>query len=109
MPDSYLYQFYVLFWEDIHAEWQDINLIEDEDAYYDALDDFYYAYEDRFLTDYAATNPEEDIAESFSFFVLSPRPAGDSIADQKILFFYGFPELVRLRDEIVNAICTLNP
>lgn len=109
LPDSYLYQFFVMFWEDIHGEWQDVNLIEDDEAYFDALDEFYYAHEDRFLTDYAATNPEEDIAESFSFFVLSPRPAGDTIAEEKILYFYEFPELVHLRDEIVNAICTLNP
>jgi hypothetical protein len=108
-PDSYLYQFFSLFWKDIHAEWQDVYLIEDDEAYYATLDEFYFAYEDRFLTDYAATNPEEDIAEAFSFFVLTPRPAGDTIAQEKILFFYEFPELVRLRDEIVDAICNLNP
>jgi hypothetical protein len=109
LPESYLYQFFGLFWEDIHAEWQDLNLIEDDEAYYAALDEFYYAHEDRFLTDYAATNPEEDIAETFSFFVLSPRPAGDTIAEKKILFFYEFPELVRLRAEILDAICNQNP
>ena len=74
--DSYINAFFNQFWADIHEEWQDINLIEDDDAYYDALDDFYYKYEDRFVTDYAATNPEEDIAEAFTFFVLSPRPSG---------------------------------
>jgi len=107
--DSYINAFYRRFWFDIHEEWLDINVIEDDDAYYEALDDFYYKYEDRFLTGYAATNPEEDIAEVFTFFVLSPRPKGDTVAEQKILFFYDYPELVQLRDEINAGICGLNP
>ena len=107
-PDSYINAFFEQFWADIHTEWQDINLIEDDDAYYEALDDFYNKYEDRFVTEYAATNPEEDIAEAFTFFVLSSRPAGETISDQKVLFFYNYPELVKLRDEIYHGICSLN-
>jgi len=106
--NSYINAFFNQFWADIHEEWQDINLIEDNDAYYDALDEFYYKYEERFVTDYAATNPEEDIAEAFTFFVLSPRPNGDTIAEEKILFFYDYPELVDLRDEIVSGVCSLS-
>ena len=106
--DSYINAFFNQYWADIHLEWQDINLIEDTDEYYDALDNFYYKYEDRFVTDYAATNPEEDIAEAFTFFVLSPRPEGNTIAEEKILFFYDYPELVQLRDEILNGVCQLN-
>jgi hypothetical protein len=106
--NSYINAFFDEFWADIHEEWQDINLIEDDDAYYEALDDFYYNYEDRFVTNYAATNPEEDIAEAFTFFVLSPRPKGDTVTDEKIQFFYSNPELVQLREEIITGICTLN-
>lgn len=107
-PNSYINAFFNRFWADIHEEWQDINLIEDDDTYYEALDDFYYKYENQFVTDYASTNPEEDIAEAFTFFVLSPRPNGDTIAEEKILFFYEYPELVQLRDEITTGICSLN-
>jgi len=106
--DSYINAFFNQFWADIHEEWQDINLIEDDDTYYNALDNFYYKYEDRFATDYAATNPEEDIAEVFTFFVLSPRPDGNTIAEKKVLFFYDYPELVQLRDAITSGICSLN-
>jgi hypothetical protein len=106
--DSYINAFFKRFWADIYPEWQDINLIEDNQAYYKALDDFYYKYEDQFVTSYAATNPEEDIAEAFTFFVLTPRPKGDTIAKEKILFFYAYPELVQLRDEINSGICSLN-
>lgn len=107
--DSYINAYFNAFWADIYAEWQDLNLIDDDEAYYQALDDFYYKYEDRFLTDYASTNPEEDIAEAFTFFVLSPYPEGETIANQKILFFYKYPELVALRDRITAGICSLNP
>ena len=107
-PNSYINAFFNEFWTDIYEEWSDINLIEEDDTYYKALDDFYYTYEDRFLTDYAATNPEEDIAEAFTFFVLSPRPTNDdTIAEQKILFFYRYTELIHLRDEIQHGMCQL--
>ena len=106
--NSYINAFFDEFWADIYEEWQDVNLIEDDEAYYEALDNFYYNYEDRFVTDYAATNPEEDIAEAFTFFVLSPRPNGDAVIDEKIRFFYNYPELVQLREEITTGICSLN-
>ncbi len=104
-PDAYLNAFFDRFWGDIYEEWQDVNLIKDEDAYYEALDAFYYKYEDQFVTDYAPTNPEEDIAEAFTFFVLSPRPAGDTIAEEKMLFFYEYPALVQMRTHILTTIC----
>ncbi len=106
--NAYINAYFDEFWADIYDEWQNINLIEDEDEYYTAFDDFYYDYEDSFVTGYAATNPEEDIAEAFTFFVLSPRPGGNNTAEKKILFFYAYPELVQLRNEIISGICRLN-
>ncbi|MDP1604466.1 MAG: hypothetical protein Q8M03_14515, partial [Legionella sp.] len=108
-PDSYINNFYYQFWDDIHEEWNEINLEADEDAYYELLDEFYYKYEDHFVTSYAATNPEEDIAEAFTFFVFSPKPAGDTIAEEKILFFHQYPELVALRATILNNMCASFP
>lgn len=107
--DSYINQFYSQFWFDIYEEWNEINLEEDEDLYSEKLDEFYYKYEDQFLSDYAAINPAEDIAESFGFFVFAEKPAGNSIAEQKILFFYQFPELVEIRTDILNNLCVSFP
>ncbi|MBN1305856.1 MAG: hypothetical protein JXA13_15575 [Anaerolineales bacterium] len=104
--DSYINSFFGRFWDDIYDEWFDINLEEDDDVYYEKLDDFYYKYEDNFVTDYAVTNPEEDIAESWTFFVLQPKPTGNTTADQKILFFYEYPDLVSLREHIRTNICS---
>ena len=91
--DSYLNLFYQEFWTDIYTEWE---LAYDEDY----LDDFYEEHSDEFLTDYAATEPEEDIAESWLYFIIERQPEGDSIAEEKILFFYDFPAMVALREEI---------
>jgi hypothetical protein len=105
-PDSYMNLFVEQFWYDIFDEWEDIDMEEDEDRYYDRLDDFYHRYADQFVTDYAATSPEEDIAEAFAYFILTERPRGDSIAEQKVLFFYQFPELVQLRQQIAIGLCS---
>lgn len=107
--DSYINAFYNAFWTDIYDEWNEINLIEDEDQYYDALDNFYLTYQDQFLTDYSPTHPAEDIAEAFGFFVFAEQPDGDTIAEQKILFFYNYPELVALRSQIISNLCVNFP
>ena len=108
-PNSYMNEFFNRFWTDLYTEWQDINLEEDENTHDKMLDDFYKIYRDQFLTDYAATSPAEDIAESWAYFVLSPKPELNSIANEKILFFYEYPELVALRQEILNRLCVEFP
>jgi len=108
-PGSYINLFFERFWLDLYAEWQAIDTEPDEDVYYDRLNRFYETYRDQFLTDYAATSPAEDIAESFAFFILSPRPDLTSIANEKILFFYEHPELVELRRRILNQLCVEFP
>ncbi len=88
--NSYINRLYELGWKDIYNELDENNP--------EAL---YEKYKDRFVSDYAATNPGEDIAEVFAFFVTQQnKPSGNSIADQKIKLLYEFPELVKLRNEI---------
>lgn len=91
--NSYINAFFEQFWADIYDEWLDTDPESDE---------FYSRHEEMFVTDYAATNPGEDIAESFTMFVLQPKPEGDTVAEEKILFFYSYPELVQLRTEIAG-------
>lgn len=40
-----------------------------------------------------------------TFFVLSAPPPGNNIAEEKILFFYEYPELVQMRASILANIC----
>ncbi len=60
--------------------------------------------ENKFVTEYAITNPEEDIAESFAFFVLESNHTDDTIRNQKVNFFNTYPELVKMRAEMRNAL-----
>ena len=54
-----------------------------------------------FLTQYVVftDGPDETLA-----FVLKPAPSGDTVADQKVAFFYDYPELVKLRAEISGRL-----
>jgi hypothetical protein len=98
--DSYLHTFYTQFWLDIIDEWRDRNVAKDEDE----AELFYYDYEERFVTDYATTSPEEDIAETWTYFVLSPYPQGTEIWEQKIRFFHQYPEQLKLRVAILSRL-----
>lgn len=107
-PTAYINQFGNRFWsEEVYEMWANAFLLADkeEDKYNMALDDFYAKYPHQFVTPYAATNPEEDIAESWEEFIMHPRPNGFTIADQKVQFFYEYPELVELRSHILQGVC----
>lgn len=93
-PNSYINELFTLGWADIMDEFKNIR---NEDESYD----FYLKYQDRFVTEYASSNPAEDVAEVFAVFVTSNQaPRGNSIADQKVRAMYERPELMDLRDKI---------
>ncbi len=100
--DSYLLEWVDMFWYDdaFIAHEMDSNALVGE-AQEDAVIDFYALYEEDFVSEYAATNPIEDFAESFALFVLSNKPSRiNTTADEKIAFFYNFSELTKMRDAI---------
>lgn len=97
-PDSYINQFFEQFWRPIQRDWAG------QDNY-----QFYLKYSDQFVTEYAASQPLEDIAESWTYFIIHQKPTGNTIADQKVLFFYQFPELVELRYQLIYGICNYEP
>lgn len=101
---SYLNQFYQRFWTDIFDEWLKLDEIEDEEEYMKATENFYEKYKSRFVSDYASSNPGEDIAETFRIFVTEKKPEGKTIAEKKVLFLYSYPELVKMREEIRKAL-----
>ncbi len=105
--DSYINQFVERFWgSKLNEEWLKVDAVSDDPDLFDTkLESFYKKHKDQFVTDYAPTSPAEDIAESWSFFVLKRKPANKTIANQKVLFFYEFPELVRLREQIAHNLC----
>ena len=102
--NSYMNKFFQEFWVDIYPSFKWFYEFDDYDKFEGHNELFYQKYKTQFVTWYAATNPSEDFAESFTVFVLKEKPAKSTVSfihsDQKILFFYDFPELVEMRDFI---------
>lgn len=95
---SYLDMFYQEFWLSIIDERDE--LLGGGEYSADKLNNllsFYTTYQDQFVSDYAAYNPMEDFAECFYMFILNDNPKGVLIKEQKVKFFYNFPELVAMR------------
>ena len=109
LPDSYVNAFFDRFWKDLYDEWSAIDQIQDDNRREARLHAFFRKYQDRFVDSYAVTSPAEDIAETWAYFVLSPKPGGASFKYQKMDFFYAYPELVALRSHILSGICAANP
>ena len=93
--NSYINELYQSFWKDIQAEYQTAQTNQSTQQV------FYDKYKDRFVTQYASTNPGEDIAEVFATFVTKKdKPVGTTIAEKKILLMYNRSELVAFRNHI---------
>ena len=92
--DAALWEFEQQFW----AAYSDAPATDNEDA--SIAEQFYEAHEEEFVSDYAATNVVEDIAESFMAYVLEDPPTGDSVAAVKLRFFAERPEFAAIRDRI---------
>jgi hypothetical protein len=100
LGDSYLWSFEEQFW----SAYSDAPTADNTDE--DVAYNFYLAHEEDFVSDYAATNVVEDIAESFMTFVLEDQPDGQSVTAQKLDFFWNYPELVTIRERIRAEFAT---
>lgn len=88
-PGSYLDDFYQRYWKD----YLDDCLACPGDTY-----NFFLRHYDDFIDPYASTDPSEDICESFTFFVLRPKPVDvEDVWEEKLEFFYEYPELTEFR------------
>lgn len=92
---SYINAYYKAFWSRYGYSNDQVGSISENDAA-----NLYADNEDSFVSDYASTNITEDIAESFADFVTKSEPSGNEIKDQKVKFFYDYPELVTMREQI---------
>ncbi len=82
--DAYIYAFQSRFWPELAYDYND----------------------KQFVSEYAAMDFVEDIAESWMNFVLTEKPAGATIAEKKVLFFYDYDELVMLRAELLARVAS---
>lgn len=99
--DSYIYKFYEEFWTDKIVEYYQVR----ESQSLEMRKDFYLKYNNEFVSAYSMYSPEEDIAESFLYFVFFEKPEDHkSIINKKLNFFYKYPEAVKLRSEMRERI-----
>ena len=102
--DSYLNEWYTSFWNKSPYKEQAENIkslsgSEEEQS----VANFYNKHTNDFINEYSATNPIEDFAESFAFFVLKDKAKNATLMkDKKINFFYDYPPLTAIRDDIRN-------
>jgi len=64
------------------------------------LREYFLENRDEHVGSYAATHPDEDLAEAFTEYILRPVPTDNSILSQKIRVFDEFRELRELRNAI---------
>lgn len=96
------------FWTSADFEHQSkLTKVKSEDRF--RLTNSYYRKNiNQFASDYATVSPDEDMAETFIYFVIEDKPKNNTIRNQKILFLYQEPELVKIRMEIRANLKTLN-
>ncbi|HHT7223869.1 TPA: recombinase family protein [Bacillus cereus] len=100
---SYINQFYNEFWKPIEQEWTEKKVEESEEAQIE----FYKEKHDDFVSLYGTTNVTEDIADTFTAFILQDSKKvkeGTELKYKKIAFFYQFPELVKMRAEVLSGL-----
>ena len=101
-PGSIVGDFQIKFWSKYGADATDWNRTDQDAA---AL---YADHSDAFVSEYAATNPVEDLAETFATFVLSDKPTGATEKDQKVSWLYNSPlmasERMRIRAALASEI-----
>lgn len=102
LEKSYLEEFVSEFWN--KTELARAKKTLDSDVEFDSLYEYYLLHESEYVTDYAALNPDEDFAESFVDFVFTEKPTRQETKDQKVRFFYQYPELLSLKAEILAAV-----
>lgn len=90
MEGSYLNDFYLAFWTELLDD-----RLADRESFH-----FFVRHEDAFVSPYAATDPAEDIAESFTYYILWQEATGDAVWEQKLRFFSAYPELVSFRAQV---------
>ena len=68
---------------------------------------YYEAQTDRFVSDYATMNSDEDMAETFVEFVRTDKPLGNTLRERKILAFYQNAAFVKERKTIRTNLQSL--
>lgn len=99
---AHLSAYFEQFWKGaLYTEHQQrVAELEGEDKD-NAVANFYDDHQEMFINEYSATDPIEDFAETFSYFVFVDQIASPTeIREQKLNYFYTVPAFVSVRDHI---------
>ncbi len=101
--DSYIAEFTKRFWSTEMANTAEKEYMKDNS--FEFSQRVYRIYDNRFVSEYAASTPTEDFAESFAAFVIEDAdPNQIDFYSKKRNFFYEYEELVKLRGHIRKGI-----
>ncbi|MFC1618250.1 hypothetical protein ACFL2B_03145 [Patescibacteria group bacterium] len=100
LPDSPFDKYYQKFWSEIEKAKPLDELAEPAQESYGEVMAFDDQFKDYFFKDVVAKTPEEDFIVAFEKFIYEEKPSDNSIPDQKIKFFYQYPELVEIREQV---------
>jgi hypothetical protein len=99
--DSYITNFYRQFWTgEMLLEYNRTQTLVSKEKFELSMAAWKEKYKDNFISDTATIDPEEDLAESFSVFVVNERKSLNEKQLAKVNFFERFDELKLLRDRI---------
>lgn len=82
--------------------------VKDSTRRFDYLESYFEDNTNRFISDYATLNSNEDMAESFVEFVMKGKPSGGDVVDDKVRYFYTSPEFVNERTRLRQNLQALN-
>ncbi|MCK3655276.1 hypothetical protein A4G19_05750 [Pasteurellaceae bacterium Macca] len=103
LENSYMNRFFQQFWKNVPEQW-----IENSGKSPKDINKFYQLNKSKFVSNYAASDPYEDFAESFMTFVQNYTIYDpETVAERKQQFFQQYPELVLLRVQILKGMLQL--
>ncbi len=70
----------------------------------DIIADYYARNRDRFVSEYAAMSPLEDLVESYVEYLRNDAPTGSTERDEKVRYFDRFAELAEERERINRVL-----
>lgn len=96
--DSYLNQFYQTFWRNVNQYYILNSSKRQQD-----LEQFFELNQHNFMDFSASWAPSNDFSTSFSYFVFTPSiDIGFEPKDEKIKFFYQHPQMLQLRQALLE-------
>jgi hypothetical protein len=89
------------FWRDLLPEWSEIDQTRGP-RIVGLIERFFRRHRERFVRPYAATSPEEDLAETFAAWALGRRARTEAI-EEKFAFFVAYSEFQATRERAREA------